>query len=86
MSVYKYIWHLISPKVIWSSAKEGLATQAKGAIITMSKLQLDILNIRNFSNCLTLSLNLYSLMGQKFGGLKNQVILKMFGISSVRNI
>ena len=30
---------LVTPKLIWSSAKKSLATQAKRAIITMSKLQ-----------------------------------------------
>ena len=56
VSMYKYMGIFVTPKLIWSSAKEGRATQAKRAIITMSKIQvqLAILSMKNFSNYLTL--------------------------------
>ena len=39
VSNYKYMGIFVTPKIIWSSAKEGLSIQAKRGIITMSKLK-----------------------------------------------
>ena len=39
VSKYKYMGIFVTPRIIWSSAKEGLSIQAKRGIITMSKLQ-----------------------------------------------
>ena len=39
VSAYKYMGFFVTPKLIWTSAKEGLAVQARKAILTMSKLQ-----------------------------------------------
>ena len=39
VSAYKYMGIFVTPKLIWTSAKEGSAVQAKKAILTMSKLQ-----------------------------------------------
>ena len=54
VSAYKYMGLTVTPKLIWTRAKEKLATQARKSIITLYKLQLNYMGYFDYLDLLKL--------------------------------
>ena len=85
VSSYKYMGLFITPKIIWSFAKNTSASQARKSIISMLKLQNSV-GYFEYSELFKLFDTMIQLyfMGQRYGGLKFLTQMKRFKIIFVK--